>query len=378
MRVLFLDTYYPRFLSALYEKEQGLAARPFTEQRQRLLEQVFGTSDFYSRHFQTLGYEAQDLIVNCKPLQRAWARENRTPYSELALRLPSRLLRLPGIGPWLSALPGLVEIAVEQIKATRPDVLYCQDLWFLPPQKLAELRPYARLIVGQIASPLPPKPYLHGFDLITTSFPHFVPRLRAMGIASEYFRIGFDTRVLELLGSVAPDIDASFVGGISRHHGKALPMLESLARTTPIQFFGYGAGSLSRQSPIVARHRGEVWGLDMYHALARSRVTLNRHINVAENFANNMRLYEATGVGSLLITDRKDNLDELFEIGKEVVAYDSPEEAAELIRHYIAHPQEAQAIAKAGQARTLREHTYKHRMEELAPMLERYLGGRST
>lgn len=378
MRILLLDTYYPRFLSTHYEREEGLASQPFAEQRKRLLDQVFGTSDFYSRHLKAMGHEAQDLVVNCKPLQRAWARENQVHYSEMALRLPSRLLRLPGIGPTLSALPGLVEIAVEQIKATRPDVLYCQDLWFLPPQKLAELRPYARLIVGQIASPLPPTPYLQGFDLITTSFPHLVPRLRAMGLASEYFRIGFETRVLEMLGKVTPDIDASFVGGISRHHGKALPMLESLARNTPIEFFGYGAGSLGRKSPIVARHHGEVWGLDMYRALARSRVTLNRHINVAENFANNMRLYEATGVGSLLITDRKDNLGELFEIGKEVVAYDSPEEAAELIRHYITHPEEAQAIARAGQARTLREHTYQHRMVELAPLLERHLGGRPT
>jgi spore maturation protein CgeB len=59
-----------------------------------------------------------------------------------------------------------------------------------------------------------------------------------------------------------------------------------------------------------------------------------------------------------------------------VVAYDSPEEAAELIRHYIAHPQEARAIAQAGQARTLREHTYQHRMTELVPLLERHLGDR--
>lgn len=294
-------------------------------------------------------------------------------YSALALKLPQRLLRLPVVGPRLSALPGLVEIAVAQIKAARPDVLYCQDLWFLPPQKLAELRPYAKLVVGQIASPLPPEAYLKGYDLILTSFPHFVPRLRAMGVAAECFRIGFDTRVLELLGEVEQDIDASFVGGISRHHGKALPMLEYLARSTPIEFFGYGAGSLSRSSPIVARHHGEVWGLDMYRALARSRVTLNRHINVAENNANNMRLYEATGVGALLITDRKDNLGELFEVGKEVVAYSSPEEAAELIRYYIAHPEEARAIARAGQARTLRDHTYQRRMDELVPVLERYL-----
>lgn len=375
MRLALLDTYYPRFLAAHYAGKPELASAAFDAQRQNLLDQVFGTSDFYSRHLQELGHDAEDLIVNCVPLQQTWAQEHRVRYSALALKLPQRLLRLPVVGPWLSALPGLVEIAVEQVKAMRPDVLYCQDLWFLGPQELAALRPYVKLIVGQIASPLPPNPYLKGYDLILTSFPHFVPRLRALGVASEYFRIGFDPRVLELLGKVEPDVDVSFVGGISRHHGKALPMLEHLARSTPIEFFGYGAGSLSRRSPIVARHHGEVWGLDMYRALARSRVTLNRHINVAENHANNMRLYEATGVGTLLLTDRKDNLGELFEVGKEVVVYSSPEEAVELIQYYIAHPEEARAIALAGQARTLRDHTYQRRMEELAPVLERYLAG---
>lgn len=373
MRIALLDTYYPRFLIAHYAAYPALAGETYADQHQNLLDQVFGTSDFYSRHLRAMGHDAQDLIVNCTPLQTSWAYEHRVRYSALALKLPQRLLRLPVVGPWLSELPGLVEISVEQVKATRPDVLYCQDLWFLPPQKLAELRPYVKLIVGQIASPLPPEAYLKRYDLILTSFPHFVPRLRSMGVESEYFRIGFDTRVLELLGKVEQDIDASFVGGISRHHGKALPMLEYLARSTPIEFFGYGAGSLSRSSPIVVRHHGEVWGLDMYRALARSRVTLNRHINVAENNANNMRLYEATGVGALLITDSKDNLGELFEVGKEVVAYSSPEEAAELIRYYIAHPEEARAIARAGQARTLRDHTYQRRMEELVIIIQKTL-----
>jgi len=79
-----------------------------------------------------------------------------------------------------------------------------------------------------------------------------------------------------------------------------------------------------------------------------------------------------------LLTDRKDNLGELFEIGKEVVAYSTAEEAAELIQYYLAHPDEAQAIARAGQARTLREHTYRHRMEELVPVLQRHLEARSA
>jgi hypothetical protein len=192
-------------------------------------------------------------------------------------------------------------------------------------------------------------------------------------VASEYLRIGFDASVLERLHAVEKDVEASFVGGLSRHHGRAIPILEYLAEHTPIQFFGYGAQMLDPCSPIRPRHHGEVWAMDMYRAIARSRVTVNRHIDVAENHANNMRLYEATGVGTLLITDRKDNLGELFEVGKEVVAYGSAEEAAELIRYYLSHPEEAATIAKAGQARTMREHTYRHRMEELVSILARYL-----
>ena len=79
-----------------------------------------------------------------------------------------------------------------------------------------------------------------------------------------------------------------------------------------------------------------------------------------------MRLYEATGCGSLLITDAKDNLHELFEIGTEVLAYSSPEEAVELAAHYAKHPEEARRIAGAGQARTLAEHSYEKRMTKLS------------
>ena len=111
----------------------------------------------------------------------------------------------------------------------------------------------------------------------------------------------------------------------------------------------------------------------MYRVLARSQLTLNRHIDVSECYANNMRMYEATGMGAMLLTDNKTNLNELFNIGSECVAYDSIEEATELVRYYTDHPKEADAIARAGQARTLREHTYSHRMQELIHILKNYI-----
>jgi len=373
VRIAIIDTYYPAFLANFYARQTHLEGQDYQTQLQALLDACFGTSNFYSSHLNNLGCETHDLVVNCIPLQKAWAQAHNVPLSNFALKVPHRMFRLPLVGRYLASLPGLMDVAVAQIKAAKPDVLYCQDLSFFPSEVLVELRKYVRLIVGQIACPLPPDSFLKGYDLILTSFPHFVPRLRDLGIASEYFRIGFDERVLYLLGNSKKDIDFSFVGGISRHHGDAIPLLEHLAAHTDIRLFGYGAVTLPITSQLRQRHGGEVWGVDMYRALARSRITLNRHINVAENNANNMRLYEATGVGAMLLTDRKDNLQELFDVGKEVVAYSNKDEAADLVRYYIDHPEEIKKIAEAGQQRTLRDHTYAVRMKELVPILKKHL-----
>ena len=83
--------------------------------------------------------------------------------------------------------------------------------------------------------------------------------------------------------------------------------------------------------------------------LATRGSALNRHIGVeAEGYANNMRLYEATGVGSLLLTDDGSNLAELFEPGREVVTYAGADDLVEKARHYLAHEDERRAIAGAG------------------------------
>lgn len=373
MRILFVDTYYPQFLKQFYHDTKGLKQQPYSKQVDELLAANFGTSDFYSYFLNQMGWQAKDLIVNCVPLQKSWANQNDVEFHAWAMKVPHRLYRLPIIGPQLSNLQGLSNVALAQVLEYKPDIVYCQDLSFFSPEALKTIKENVRLIVGQIACPPPPDAFLKGYDLILTSFPHFVGRFKEKGIASEYFRIGFDHRLLDQLKDVKKTIPASFVGGFSRHHTKAIPLFEYLAEKTPIQFYGYGAKSLNADSPIVKNHHGEVWGMDMYRALAASRITLNRHINVAENFANNMRLYEATGSGALLITDMKDNLADIFEIGKEVVCYTSQEEAVELINYYLDHPDEAESIAKAGQARTLKDHTYQKRMEELVPLLQKYL-----
>jgi spore maturation protein CgeB len=108
----------------------------------------------------------------------------------------------------------------------------------------------------------------------------------------------------------------------------------------------------------------------MYRVLARAGIAINRHIAAAEGYANNMRLFEATGVGAMLLTEQAPNLDRLFEPGREVVAYDGVDDLIDKLRHYLADADARRAIARAGQERTLAEHGYQARMQELDGVLE--------
>jgi spore maturation protein CgeB len=63
----------------------------------------------------------------------------------------------------------------------------------------------------------------------------------------------------------------------------------------------------------------------------------------------------------------------MFELDKEVIAYRTREECAEMIQYYLEHEDERKQIARAGQQRTLRDHTYYQRMQELVVIVEHYL-----
>jgi spore maturation protein CgeB len=356
VRILIVDTCYPAFLDSHYAERPDLANAPYDVQWRALMDRFFGTCDSYSHFLGTLGHEAHEVVANCKPLQHVWARERGVR--------PKKRLGLFRARPLLLA----------QAEEFRPDVVYMQDLNALGPEGLRALRARSQLLVGQIASEPPPGKQLAPFDLLLTSLPHFVSMFRAKGFPSEYLRIGFDPRVLAHVQTTGQSEDAVFVGTLARtQHGRGNDLLDRAAQQAPIAFWGRNLDGWPADAAIRRRYRGEAWGLDMYRILAGAKIGLNRHIDVAGDYANNMRLYEATGVGTLLITDAKRNLAELFEPGEEVVTYSSEDELVKKIRHYLANDAERSRIARAGQERTLRDHTYADRMRELVSILERFL-----
>src|SRR5262249_42217560 len=155
-----------------YERHHDLAQASYETQHRSLQAACFGDSDFYSNGIQQAGWNATDVIANCAPLQHRWAVEH-------------------GLDP--TSTPG--DIVLAQLRDARAHVLYSQDLAMATDEFIAAVRPHVDLIVGQIASPVPPQAHLEGFDLLISSFPHFVDQFRRQGRTAYYQPLAFDPRV---------------------------------------------------------------------------------------------------------------------------------------------------------------------------------------
>lgn len=357
------------------------------------VESLFGVAGFYSSNLRKLGHEARDIHANNELMQKAWARENGIEIDEdsklkqrsrnilrtgarVGAKTPLRYLR-PLVRPVLRSLDTnqqwRYQILAAQIKHYQPDILLNQSMDGIGSHFMKEMKPYVRLLVGQhAATQLPDSEDWGCYDLIISSFPPTVDWCGQKGIPAELNRLAFEPHVLSYLSDNQRDVAVSFVGSLFPGvHSSRITVLERLCAQFDVKIWGPKVSHLSN-SAIYKAYMGQAWGIEMYRVLSASRITLNHHGDIAP-YANNCRLYEATGVGTLLITDWKENLHEMFEPGKEVVVYRTPEECAGLIKYYLEHDEARKTIAHAGQERTLKEHTYYHRMQELVDIVQKYL-----
>lgn len=365
MNILILDSYYSNFLSSFYSSYPNVLEMDFDSHRKLLMDQRFGTSDVYSCNLKKLGCDAQEIVTNDDILQLKWARKNQIKLINTKDPI-NRIFNKFGYN-WR------YQIIKSQVKKIKPDVLYIQEGNILSDKFILKLKPMVKLIIGQVASSIPFYRTYKSYDLVLTPLPHFINCFNERGIKSEYFQLAFDDRVLNEIGPIEHKFDFTFVGGISKAHANRFKLINTLSESIGLELFGYGGNSLDRNSKAYLHHHGEAWGLEMYRTLAQSRISLNCHEEVAGNYASNMRLYEATGMGTCLITDWKQNLYNIFELDKEVVTFQSVKELIDKVNYLLDNENERAKIAIKGQRRVLKDKTYYYRMKQLLGIIEEYL-----
>lgn len=370
---LIVSNYYRDFLEEFYTAHPEAAELPYERQLGELMATGFGVADAYSHGLRRAGCEAFDVISNASPLQRRWAAEHD--------------FAIPDVRTWHH------DVLEAQVRAIGPDAVLVFEYNPVGDACLWRIKPHTRLLVGQIASDLPPHRTFEAYDLMVSSWPPIVEHFQRQGGRGRYLPLAFDERMLARVAPGPKRYDVTFVGGMAECHHERTALLEHICARRRVDVWGYGIERLAADSPIRRHYHGTCWGLEMFQVLRDSRITLNVHgrIDVPENplfktsslrldsaaaprpHANNMRLYEATGMGTCLLTDHRAGLEDLFELGNEVVSFRSPEDCTAAIESLLSNPARRDEIAQAGQARTLAQHTYTGRMRALAALLREFL-----
>jgi spore maturation protein CgeB len=403
VRILKITSAYPEFIRQFYVNHPELHTNSsYLQHKTALNHDLFYLCDLWTPVITPLGHEVLEVTINATAMQRAWARENNIdPTADLG------------------------DIVAAQALQFCPDVLIYEEHDETALLKVKQAAPSIRLTMTIVGSALFPSGVWHHLDLFVSCAPESVARLRAQGFAAEHLDHGFDKRILQRTAERHKAINLAFIGSLVRNsqfHLEREQILEQLVSSNiDIRIFSpsyeltlkddakwwmrssaanvldvlqklgierkhldklpifhlitkYARKALRPVNPkLRPALKPAVFGLPMFQVLRDSKIALNIHADSSPTHASNGRLFETTGVGTLLVTDWRNNLPQLFEPDKEVVVYRTAAEAAERIRYYLAHDKERERIAKAGQTRTLSQYTYEHRAIQLVNIITQAL-----
>lgn len=354
MKILLLADYYPRYLDSFYKKHDATDLS-YERHLDLLLSDYFGSFVSYYNHFKNIGHDTRLIIGNDARLQNKW-------LSEKGMK-PGRLTKY--------------DIVLKQTEDFKPDAFYLGSMFDYYGDFLQNVSSSARNIFAWIACPFSRSLDFSNITCILSSVEGFVDQFRKRGLQAEVLKPAFDPDIINQLDNNTT-IDVSFVGGLSRKtHLLRVQGLEYVIKSGfDVNIFGYGLGHpiyFFHDRLLRKQYLGERWGLEMYRTLNKSKISLNFHIDIVKDFAGNMRLFEATGCRSLMITEHADDIDRLFIPGREVITYQSNQDLVEKIRYYLEHDTEREEIAAAGQKACLTRHGYDKRIREFEQILLKYI-----
>jgi hypothetical protein len=110
---------------------------------------------------------------------------------------------------------------------------------------------------------------------------------------------------------------------------------------------------------------------EMVEMYSRARISLGfstvgqTHLDSERIVQVRLRDFEAPMSGAFYMVEDMPELRQFYEVGKEVVTYNGPEDLVEKCHFYLAHDEERERIRLAGHARALRDHTWQRRFRDV-------------
>lgn len=111
------------------------------------------------------------------------------------------------------------------------------------------------------------------------------------------------------------------------------------------------------------------YGQELVEAINSFKICLNYQVTGGRGLLNS-RVWEVLGCEGFLLNEVGNGIESLFVDGRHLVLFSSPQECVDKARHYLAHPDMAYDIARAGHQWILENHTYQHRAASILKFIQ--------
>ncbi|MCK4842955.1 MAG: glycosyltransferase family 1 protein [Methylococcales bacterium] len=301
-------------------------------------------------------------VTNSKFIQTKWANENSFKYSE---------------ENWQK------EILAAQIEYFQPDVIYTGNHGLFT-QELKKYLPKVKLYALWNASPMQEGIDLSYFDVGLTFNSIYHEHLQKRGIKNiEYNSFYIDSDIKNRLESMNlnQDIDIVFAGRYSpmfKDRNQFLyDVYEYFKKDYNVQYFLLTASRFKGLIPVLpwrllSVYNKPVFLEDMFKVFNRSKIVLNTHSNITGSGKGNMRVYEALGSGSFMLSD--DGIyPEYLVAGEDFVTYKDKKDMIDKIDYFLKHDKEREEVALNGYKKISQYYSTDIGSKNLKKIFERYL-----
>ncbi len=164
--------------------------------------------------------------------------------------------------------------------------------------------------------------------------------------------------------SSTADIKLHFATSVLSHKAAALMRIQTLnqlSRIADVHLF-----TTSDTSPLIGVniHPPVTYAEESPKVFASSKINLNMTVPNIENGIP-LRVFDIMSCGGFVLTDYRPELEQLFDIGKDIAVYDGISDLKAKVLYYLSHDRERETIAYNGYKTLCKKHTYSKRLLEI-------------
>ena len=380
MKILIVWQYYQKYLDHFYNNILTNPKTNFEEHISLFFEDHFGWPSDLAQHMISIGLDVTFVISNAEVSQKQWAKENNfINFSEKN---------------WEK------EILYEQIKRIKPDFLWLNAINLFG-TFVKRVKSFCKKIIIWISHEISDDLDFSDISILLTS------QADILGSKSSHFgkvivtNPGFNRKILEKLDKPLKKNNFIFIGSFTKSHKKRVEILAYLVKNgIDVKIFGnilnerkntnfkklmgdifkrrdidkaiktitnYSEDSkyIDNLKYILKVCQKPVFGLEYYKVLSEAQIGLNIHSDISGDHADNMRMFETTGVGTCLMTTESPKNIKVFEPGKEILTFKSKEHLLDILINRVSNKTDIKQISKAGQERTLKHHTIENMYDNI-------------